>query len=267
MAEEKRNMDNKTDEETGSPIAYIICHFDFYPYNFQQNFLEDCASQKRICGLFSRQSGKTECIALYCIWEAMTTKDISILIVAPIQRQSSELFQRLRLWINRNNQIKNSLLNETQTQIVFKNGSRIQSLPAGRDGATIRGKTADILIMEEAGYIKDSIVNEVLMPMIASKPGGKIIKIGTGKRKNHFYESCFGNKSNYILHCYDYQIMLKEGIYTEEFIKEQQETLTDMEFQTEYGAKFIEDADCYFSQELIESCTEDYPIINKNEIY
>lgn len=204
----------------------------------------------------------TESIALYCLFMALSIPDTKILIVAPTQRQSGELFLRTRKWLLKKNVFLRYITRQTQTVVEFENSSRITSLPCGHDGSTIRGQTANILIMEEAGYIKDSIVNEVLTPMIAATDG-QIIKIGTGRSKNHFWESCYGREAkNYWLSFIDYKRALAEKQFRLEFINEQLENLTSLEFDTEYGAKFIEDSDAYFKQDLLQSCIEDIQLLS-----
>ena len=250
-------------------IDFVECFFDFYPYEYQIAFLRECCINKRVVGVWCRQSGKSTSVAAYSLYKCLTTPNCSIIIIAPGQRQSSELYGRMRKMLS--NSIFNKLIiNSTQTETNFPNGSRIKALPCGPDGMNIKGFTGDIVILEEAEGIKDSIVNEVVTPMIAATDG-QMIKIGTGKGKNHFWESAYGRGTNYKLFCYDYTFPVKSGQITQEFIDEQRKNLTQMEFETEYEAKFIEDADCYFKYDLIQSCIEEYNIpehkIAKHDYY
>ena len=238
-------------------IDFLQCFFDFWPYDYQKEFLIRCVSEKRIAGLWSRQTGKSSCIAYYCAYMLLLNPDFKIIMVSPTQRQSGELYKKIRTIMTTSEIFKNFIQQSTQTELVMKNNARAISLPSGPEGASIRGFTADILILEECGEMKDKIVNEVCMPMIAATDG-QVIKIGTPKGKNNFWQSCYGKETKYWLSHIDYKIGLKAGQYTAEFIEEQKYNLTSLEFRTEYEAQFIEDSDCYFKQELIESCTEEY---------
>jgi len=235
---------------------------EFTPYKYQENFLMACAENKRVTALWPRQSGKSSTVAVLCLYKALTTKEFSIIIVAPTQSQSSELYAKIRKLAESSEYVRGYIKSATQTEITLKNHSRILALPTGPEGVTIRGYTADLIIIEEAGYIKDSIVNEVIIPMIAAKPHGQIIKIGTPKGKNHFYLSCYGKETNYKLFHITWRDVVKEGQYSKEFINEQRSNLSNIEFQTEYEAQFIEDTDAYFKQELLDSCVEEYPMIH-----
>jgi len=230
-------------------------------HNYQKVFLIDCIENKRIAALWSRQIGKSTSISMYCLYMALTRSNFKIVIIAPTQRQSGELYNKVRNIAEGSCLVRDKIITSTQTEMTFINGSRIVSAPAGPMGDTIRGLTADIIVMEEAGGLKNSIVNEVIMPMIGSTQSyGQSIKIGTPKGKNHFWESCYGKETNYKLLHFDWKVAIEAGQYKQEFIDEQRRNLTELQFAAEYEAKFIEDSDCYFKTELIDSCIEDYPM-------
>ncbi len=247
-------------EDSNKIILFAEQFLNFYPYEYQKNFLRECCKSKRVVAVWCRQSGKSTSVSAYAIYKCLTESNYSFLIFAPTQRQSSELYNKIRRTITSSAVFKDFIKSSTQTELVFNNDSRILSLPVGPDGTSIRGFTGDTVVLEEAEGIKDSIVNEVIMPMIGSKKNGQVIKIGTGKGKNHFWESAYGRDSEYKLFCYDWTYPVKEGQITKEFVEEQRKNLTELEFSTEYEAKFIEDADCYFKWELIQSCVEEYRI-------
>ncbi len=252
------NQENK-EEDSELIIKFLIRYFDFIPHAYQGEFLTTCAHYKRVVGIWCRQSGKSTCVALYALYKCLTEKNFSIMVVAPTQEQSSEMYSKLRRIAETSDYIRPLIKSSSQTELIFQNDSRIKALPCGPEGVTIRGYTADIVIIEESGYIKDSIVNEVILPMIASDQSfGQVIKIGTPKGKNHFWESCYGKETNYKLFHNDWKVVVGAGQIKQSFIDEQRINLTEMEFQTEYEAKFIEDADSYFKQSLIDSCVEEY---------
>ena len=243
----------------GEIIDFVDFWFKFKPHKYQKEFLMSCCKDKRICGLWSRQSGKSTCISMYVLYMCLVNSLFKVMVIAPTQDQSSEMYKKIRTTAEENDLIRPYIKSCSQTEIELMNGSRIRALPCGPEGVTIRGYTADIVIEEEAGYIKDDINSKVITPMIGSKQSyGQMIKIGTPFGKNHFWESCYGKQTKYKLFHYDYKIVLEAGQYSEEFIDEQKKNLTELEFGTEYEAKFIEDSDSYFKQSLIDSCVEDY---------
>lgn len=240
-------------------------------HKYQKEFLVNCVLNKRVAALWSRQTGKSTSISMYCLYMAMTNNNFKIVIIAPTQRQSGELYNKVRNIAEGSDLIRDCIITSTQTEMTFINGSRIVSAPAGPMGDTIRGLTADVAILEEAGGLKNSIVNEVIIPMIGSSQSyGQIIKIGTPKGKNHFWESCYGKETNYKLLHFNWEVAVEAGQYNLSFVDEQKRNLTELQFAAEYEAKFIEDSDCYFKTELVDSCIEEYPmadVVEKSKYY
>lgn len=255
---------NLTIEQLKEDPALMLDFFEFFlgytPHSYQKEFLINCLTKTRIAGKWCRQSGKSYTVSAYTVLRAILDK-VTIIIVAPTQNQSNELFAKVKTFINENAELASLIRRDTKQEIEFKNGSRIISLPAGTEGRTIRGYTCDILIIEEAGVMDDEIVGTVLIPMLASKKDkGQIIKIGTPLTRNHFYRSCFED-SNYQVVNVVWQDCIKSGQYSQEFIDEQMAELTDIQFKTEYCADFIDAGMMFFTTDLLQQCSATYALM------
>ena len=244
-------------------IDFCEFWFDFKPHGYQKLLLKACVRENRIAALWSRQSGKSTTTSAFVAYWALTHPNCNILIFSKAQRQSSELFLKIKGMLEVNPIVREFIKQNTATQIMLKNGSRIVSLPVGHEGSTIKGFTADILIEEEAQDIKDSIDQRVLSPMIASKPKAKRIKIGTPTLKNHFYRSCYGDNSPYKLIHVAWETVVNAGQTTQNYIDEERRNMTSTQFANEYEAVFIDDSDSFFPSALIESCLDVYPMIER----
>ncbi len=241
-------------------IHFIQFWFKFFPYNYQTKFLKTCLNSNRVAAKFPRQSGKSQTASAYVLARAILS-NVQILIIAPTQSQSKELYEKIRSTLNENEVLKTYLIKSTETEMKFTTGSRIISLPCGPYGDTIRGYTADIVLLEEAQNIKDTILNRVIIPMIASKKEfGQVIKIGTPLTKNHFYHSCYED-DDYELIQITWRDAVLVGQYSADFVKEQKQKLLDIEFRTEYEAEFIDEIASFFTLDLINSCKEEYCLI------
>jgi len=238
-------------------FGFMDFYFGFKPYSYQKRFLKACLEKKRIAASWCRQSGKSTAVANYALFKAVTSK-VSIIIVAPTQSQSGELYEKIRTIAASNPFINKLIVKDTQTEMKFENGSRIISLPCGPEGRTIRGYTADIAIIEEAGHMKDNIVNQVIIPMIAAT-NGQIIKIGTPWLRNHFWKSIVKDPHYTVINVH-WREAVAEGQYKQEFIDEQKEQLLDIEFRTEYCNEFIDDTMAFFPISLLEQCKANYQL-------
>jgi len=213
-------------------------------------------NHKRVVAVFCRQSGKTETTSKIAIMLCRKSKKGDVLIFAPTERQTELMAAKIQENISKMPYLSHfHILRQNQSVFKFSNGRSIICLTSALlgKGESIRGFTAGDIILEEAGSIPDSIIQSVILPMGATTDP-TIIKIGTPRGKNHFYES--SKDPNYKVHQYDYTYPIKAGLITQEYIDEQRNLCSEIAFRTEYGAEFIADSDAYFSYELIDNCTD-----------
>lgn len=123
----------------------------------------------RVC----RQAGKSCCLATLAIIEMR--RGGTVLVICPAERQAKELARKVREYLP-----KTDLLVErsTLTEIECGNASRLICVPS--TGATIRGYTVSLLLVDEAAFCDDDSLIAVL-PMVtddgrtvfASTPAGR----------------------------------------------------------------------------------------------
>jgi hypothetical protein len=235
---------------------FVSDFLSFTLYDYQLDFLKDCFESNRIVANFCRQTGKSLCISIFVALYCFLKSNINVVIVAPTDRQAGELFDKIKHHIMNNPFFADSILSMTLREAKFKNGSRIIALPVGDSGYSIRGFTADIVIEEESSRIKNSIHNEVIMPMGASRPDLKVIKISTPHGKNHFFDS-YKDTVNWKVHKVDWQMALEAGQYNLDFIEQRKKEVDSLTWKVEYCAEFVESEDCFFSYDLVNSCIKE----------
>ena len=170
-----------------------------------------------LTALFSRQSGKTETVAVVVD---------GLLIILPIlaelyqdpritkfrhgfwvgifgptyelagimyNRMRSRIFSAHALQVLRDPDIAIDLSNFKGKALRFPNGSFVDVQSAG-PGSKIEGKTYHLCLLEECQDIPNIKIRKSIHPMLASTAGPKV-KIGTpNPDKNDFYDSCTRNK-------------------------------------------------------------------------
>ena len=243
-------------------FAFILLGFEAFPY--QRDILESCTENKRLVVITARQVGKTSCVAIFCLYFAFLSDLLktpqTIVIASPTLRQSSEMFAKIKAFLNKSPTLRTFITKETTSELELTCGSKIKTIPVGADGHGARGQTASVLVLEESSYIPTEVVNTVLIPMV-SATNGQIVQIGTPWGRNHFYEA--SRSSQWTVVHYDYSVC---PLISREFIAEQKASLTDFQFKTEYLAQFVDQTSCFFPFNLISSCAEDYPLIGDEAI-
>lgn len=127
-------------------------------------------SDEFVLVLASRQVGKSTTIA--CTVWSMLSKGKFVVLIAPSERQSKELFRKVMAFKHRSHIMA---VRSTQTELELSNGGRLVCAPSSSD--TIRGYSAvDCLVLDEAAFMDDDTITAVL-PMRAED--GRILMSST----------------------------------------------------------------------------------------
>ena len=162
---------------------------------YQTNLLK-CSAFREVFRL-GRRTGKSESLAVLILWMSLTNNNYSILVVAPFQSQLDEIFERVVTYAETSPKIKSKFKKFTKTphiKVEFKNGSVVKALPVGKKGDTVRSKSANVIIVDEADYVDDSVWNAFL-PILMDYPDTRLVLASTPTgRKSKFYQFCHDPK-------------------------------------------------------------------------
>jgi phage FluMu gp28-like protein len=248
-AEEKaRNLlRQKFEDLTDSPIKFAEKVLEIKPFPYQAKLLED--KSKRIVACMGRQTGKTTTIAMKAIHFADTNPKVLVLITSPSLRQSMIMFDRIASFVFSSPYLRNKVVRATRTLIQFENGSRIIALPCSEN--LLRGYTANMVICDEAAFMPEEVITQVIFPMLSTTDGYAIF-LSTPWGKDHFFYRAFVNPA-YSVH----KVRANEcPLITKEFLEEMRANMTREAFLMEYEAEFVEALNSYFPQDLIRKCVE-----------
>src|SRR5262249_42880599 len=137
-----------------------------------------------------RQIGKSTVVAAAALHCCLYQPGALVLVIAPSQRQSRELFIKIHDFLGRLEPAE-KLEEETKLSFVMANGSRAVVLPG--DGRTIRGYSSPALIlMDEAAFIPDEVFDATL-PMLAASSEGRIFLLSTPYTPAGFFYQIWHN--------------------------------------------------------------------------
>lgn len=155
------------------PVYFVENVLNLELHKAQKKILE-CDS-RFISIRAARRFGKSFIFSSFAVWKIATHSNYRVMIVSKAMRQSTEMFGNVK-WMVNASPMAASIIQETQTLIKFSNGSSIQCLPGG-NGDSIRGFTIDLILVDEAAYVRDSLF-AAIAPMIIST-NGSIVQIST----------------------------------------------------------------------------------------
>lgn len=137
----------------------------------------------------SRQTGKSVALKGIVLKEALEVPGTDILLLCSTLKQSKAIHFR-PLFLSNSPVFDKSLiktLNKTDLTVELHNGSTITCASCENIDA-LRGRTANYVLIDEAGHVDLENVMEVLQPVISAR-NGNIVMIGTPSGKAHpFYK-------------------------------------------------------------------------------
>ncbi len=215
------------------------------PDPWQANALRSAA--QRVLMLCSRQSGKSTITSILALHTALYTPGSLVLLLSPSLRQSGELFKKcMATYKDLGRPV--TAESETALTLTLDNGSRIVSLPGSTD-ANIRGYSGvDLLVIDEAAWVADSLYMSV-RPMLAVS-GGRLVALSTPHgTRGWFYEAWRGDEA---WERYEVPAPLCPRI-SSEFLAEEKRNMGEWWYQQEYLCQFSEGRTQVFTREEVEN--------------
>lgn len=217
------------------------------PHPGQRAFLESEAPIRVLaCG---RRWGKTEVVAVEVVRTLLAEVPRQVLVVAPSVEQALIPFERVVEFLRQMGHKPS--LRRTPAPTLGVNRSRLWARGIARGGLYLRGRKAHLIVVDEAAYVPEAIVHEVLMPMLADT-GGRIALISTPRGRNYFYrlyqQGQSGSGEVWSLRSPSWQ----NPLLTPSVLRTQASLMTARQYQIEYGAEFIDPEGQVFRTEWVD---------------
>lgn len=241
---------------------------DYTPHDFQWRFHNSEARFRILsCG---RRWGKSISAAAEAMQALVKLPNQMGWIVAPTYELSRKIFREVFWKFHKNLPHWVEFSSERDQTIKLKNGSILIGKTSDNPVSLI-GEGLDFLIIDEASRVKRDAWQEALRPTLADKQGW-VVFVSTPKGKNWYYDLFRKGQNPDEVDYESWQFPTKTNPFIpEEEIEQAKQSLPRLIFQQEYEAEFLSEEDQFFSQELIESCISDIPIIEgprpKKEYY
>lgn len=254
--------------DSGARLRLARALWGWVPHPTQREWLL-CEADVKVaaCG---RRWGKTEAAAVDASAMALLEPGSVQMIVSPTYDQSRLIFdtvERLMLASPVTRRLVKAVRTPYPRLAVL--GSVITARTADEDGRNLRGNSADRVIVDEAAFVKDSVVQEVISPMLADR-GGRLVMISTPFGRNHFYrayargqetagerESAEGagvSTPGPRLSTRSFSFPSWENPHISRgYIEAQRQVMTPRQFAVEYGAQFVDGPNTVFAWEDIEA--------------
>lgn len=213
------------------------------PDGWQEAVLNSDA--RRMLLLCSRQSGKSTTCASLAVHQALYDPGL-VLLIAPAQRQSSELFRKVREVYTALDDVPR-VVQESAMRLELANGSRIIALP-GTEG-TIRGYSgAKTVIIDEASRV-DNALFAAVRPMLATT-NGRFVALTTPFGKRGWFWEMWNDSDGWErtrVTAHDCPRI------DPQWLDEECRLVGDWQFRQEYLCEFVDTDEQFFASDLIEA--------------
>lgn len=200
----------------------------------------------RVLFLASRQVGKSLTTSMIALHTALFRDDALILLFAPSQRQSLELFRKV---VENYHRIGPPVpvVRELAASLELANGARIISLPG--DSGTVRGYSgAALVVVDEAALVPGDDLFIATLPMLATSKGRFILLSTPFGKRGFFHDAWTGDDPAWT------RISARATDcprISAEFLEEQRRTLGERWYGQEYMCHWVDTLGAVFSEEMI----------------
>ena len=235
----------------------------FVPHAAQEKILMGMRKSTTIVA--GRRFGKSKFAAAEMLYFSLTNRGTIQYVVSHSDDQARIIFNELKAFALQSRMVA-PLIEHIKdfpfAQIRFTNGSEIHARSTGNnEGKYLRGHKAHRIWVDEAAYVKESVIHTVISPMLADYAdydiGGWLIKISTPLGKNHFYES-YAQGLRGEEGCASFHFTSFDNPHiSHSFIERERAKITDMQYRVEYLGEFVDDQVCVFRWDSInDACVE-----------
>jgi phage FluMu gp28-like protein len=203
------------------------------------------SDKRRHLLLCSRQSGKSTACAALALHTAFSKPESLTLLISRSHMQAKELFKRcLSLYEKLPGAPKRT--DDSRLKMEVSSGSRILSLPSNE--STIRGYSADLVILDEAARCDDAIIGSIT-PMLGTT-NGRLIGLSTPHGKRGWFWEAWSSG-----HGWARTRITADDCprLSDEFLQEQRDLLGEWVFRQEFLCEFVDTDEQFFSSAVIEA--------------
>lgn len=227
--------------------------------DYQTTMINDRGKKKIArCG---RQLGKSASIQMMILYYGLKRKNSKILVIGPQKTHVEEIFEACEELLSACPGLKQHVTSKKQPmQFVFKlpDGSRNRALfmttgeESGGKGVSIRGKTANVLFVDEADYINDEVMEKVVIPTTNSYAKPFIWMSSTPTGRKGFFRNTWDSG---FYHTFHYASTNSPAWNTEKEA-EIKASCTKMAYIHEYLAEWGDQEEGLFSKVDMAACSE-----------
>lgn len=193
-----------------------------------------------------RQCGKSILAEFIMLYSSLSNSNSRCYIIEPTFNQADKVMADLKKMIIGKPFVKK--FNDLKRQVFFKNGSEIRMFSAEQGVDALQGYTCELLIIDEAAYTDEDIIDAVFPYVNTTK--GPILMFSTPKTKAgtfYNYYSMGMSPENNRIYSYDWAKEDISELLSPARFEQLRQTMDPLKFRTYYLGEFLDGQSRFFS--------------------
>ncbi|QIK76042.1 terminase large subunit domain-containing protein [Nocardioides piscis] len=210
-----------------------------------------------------RQVGKSRALAVLAVWWAFRRPGQTVLIVSAGERSSKRLLGQVRRVLD-HPLLAGEVVDESIERVLLGNGSQIVSVPASE--RAIRGFTVDLLLVDEAAFVSDDVLEGAALPTITAREaeGARVVLACTAwEASGLFYRFAMqGEGGHDNVRTFRWRLADAStdngGWITPGYISLMRSSMDPLRWRTEYECEFVQGGAGFFSRDDLMAAVAPY---------
>lgn len=225
---------------------------------YYQRDIVNTNNKKKVIRM-GRQVGKTRTLVCVMLYFAIKRSGSRIICIGPQKIHVQRIYGDLTEAISNSSYIASyvkSHVKQPIIEITFINGNMIRFYTTGEssggEGTSIRGETASVLLVDEADYINDDVMQSVVIPTTSSFEYPYIYLSSTPSGRKGFFRTAWDSGYYSTFH-----VKSSDGpTWNAHKEAETRATTTKRQYSLEYDAEWADSESGVFSKEDMRECTK-----------
>jgi len=213
----------------------------------------------------ARQVGKSRSLAVLAVWWAFRKPDQMVLVVSAGEEASKRLLGQVRE-VLRHPLLTGGVLDEMAGLVTLGNGSTIRSVPASE--RAVRGWAVDLLIVDEAAYVSDDLLEGAALPTITAREqsGARVVLASTPwEASGLFFTYAMMGEGGTDDQVATYRWRVSDCPWVSPaLVARMRATMSALRFRSEYEGEFVSGGAGYFGRDDLLAAVVDYPLVHPN---
>ena len=221
-----------------------------YPY--QKRLLKGLHENRQSIILSCRQSGKTTVTCAYILHFILFNEDKEVCLLANKGAQAREIMSRIQLaYTHLPKWLQSGVTSYNKSSIELENGCKLVAAATSSD--SVRGRSFACVFIDECAFIQKNVWDKFWVstfPTISSGKNSKLIIVSTPNGRNHFYDFWKNAQDGKSDMCPMEVNWWDVPGRDEEWRKNILKTMTQEQFNVEYGNSFDASSDTLISPDM-----------------